>query len=41
MNKTELRELSQRLRRQLAQKFIFFYLLYLAAGAAIFILAYL
>ena len=41
MNKTELRELSQRLRRQLTQKFIFFYLLYLAAGAAIFILAYL
>ena len=41
MNKTELRELSQRLRRQLTQKFIFFYLLYLAAGAAIVILAYL
>ena len=41
MNKTELRELSQRLRRQLTQKFIFFYLLYLAAGAVIVILAYL
>ena len=41
MNKTELRELSQRLRRQLTQRFIFFYLLYLAAGSVIVILAYL
>ena len=41
MNKTELRELSQRLRKQLVQRFVFFYLLYLAVGAAVFVLAYL
>lgn len=41
MNKTELRELSQRLRKQLVQRFVFFYLLYLAVGAAAFVLAYL
>lgn len=41
MNKTELRELSQRLRKQLVQRFIFLYLLYLAAGAAAFVLIYL
>ncbi len=41
MNKTELRELSQRLRRQMIQRFVFFYLLYLAAGAVVFVLAYL
>ena len=41
MNKTELRELSQRLRKQLVHRFVFFYLLYLTVGAAVFVVAYL